>query len=89
MCRNLWNFYALDFKSVDALDHFTKIILQNQDKIGERDVANSVKAFAYFEYFNYDCLEMLLKWSIKNAQKIRPFSLAVTVDAFAQLEVYN
>lgn len=82
VCRNLWNLYTLDFKSVEALDRFTEIILKSADQLGERDIANSVKAFAHFDYFNYDCLELLLKWSIKNAAKMRPFSLAVTVDAF-------
>ena len=49
-CRNLWNLFALDYKSQDALKLFADVILRVGEpyKLNELDIANSLRAFAHF-----------------------------------------
>ena len=48
-CRNLWNLYALDYKSEAALEKFS-LCIQEADgsKLNELDIANALRAFAHF-----------------------------------------
>ena len=47
--RNLWNLFALDHKSEDALIMFTNVYLQAKpEDLNELDIANALRAFAHF-----------------------------------------
>ncbi len=89
-CRNLWNLFALDHKSEAGLKLFADVIQKgDSSKLNELDLANSLRAFAHFQYVNFDCLEMLLKQSIRSASEMKLKSLAVVVNSFAELDVTN
>ena len=63
--RNLWNFYALDFYDKVAFDRFSQVITNSEThQIHDLDIANSLRAFAHFQHFDYDCLEVLVKETI-------------------------
>ena len=49
-CRNLWNLFALDFKSEVAMKLFSDVIMRVGEpyKLNELDIANSLRAFAHF-----------------------------------------
>ena len=67
ICRNLWNFQALNYFNKELFDRFSCVIAANCDKLNELDVANAMSSFAHFEYLNYDCMEGLIKTIIKDA----------------------
>ena len=50
VCRNLWNFQALQFYDKHLFNKFGDIIVKNFDKMNETDVANAVRAFAEFDH---------------------------------------
>ena len=80
----------LDHKSEAGLKLFADVIQKaDPSKLNELDLANSLRAFAHFQYVNFDCLEMLLKQSIRNASEMKLRSLAVVVNSFAELDVIN
>lgn len=83
--------FALDHKSNVALKLFADVILRVGEpyKLNELDIANSLRAFAHFQYVNYDCLELLLKQTIRSASEMKLRSLAVIVNSFAELDVIN
>jgi hypothetical protein len=59
---------ALDHKNESALKLFSDVIMAaDVSKINEVDVANSMSAFAHFNYVNFDSIEKLLKQTIKQA----------------------
>lgn len=49
-CRNLWNFYALNHYDGELFDQFGALIVKNHDKLSEIDIANALRAFAYFKH---------------------------------------
>lgn len=70
--RNLWNLYALDFKSEIALEKFSQVIQEADGaQLSEIDIANAIRAFAHFQYVNYECIESLLKQTIKRASEFK------------------
>ncbi len=88
-CRNLWNLYALNHRSEHGLKIFSEIILRDSKFLNEMDIANSVRAFAHFQYMNYDCLEVLLKLSIRTGNDMKFHSLGVILNSFAELDITN
>ena len=88
-CRNLWNFSELRYYNESALKELTGVVMRNQDRLNDVDVANCVKAFSTFQYLDYDALEMLLKQSIRHATEMKLFSLAVILDSFAEMDIRN
>lgn len=47
--RNLWNLFALDYKSEEALLMFTDVYLRAKpEDLNELDIANALRAFAHF-----------------------------------------
>ncbi len=60
--RNLWNLFTLDHKTEAGLKLFADVIWNSDSsKLNELVLANSLHAFALFEYVKFECLEMLLK----------------------------
>ena len=49
-CRNLWNFYALEYYDSQLFDKFSDIIVKNHEKVSELDVANALSAFLHFKH---------------------------------------
>jgi hypothetical protein len=66
VCRNLWNFYGLNYFDKELYDKFSTVIVKNHDKLNEIDVANAFKSYAHFNYVNYPALESLIKNTIQN-----------------------
>lgn len=89
VCRNLWNFYALEFYDSELFDKFGKIIVKNYKDLNELDVANAMKAFAYFKHMNYECMESLIKITIQNCQDYKMKTLAVIANSLAELDIKN
>jgi hypothetical protein len=88
-CRNLWNLAELRYYNEAAFKELTGVVMRNQDRLNDVDVANCVKAFSTFQHLDYDALEMLLKQSIRHATEMKLFSLAVILDSFAELDIRN
>ncbi len=49
-CRNLWNFYSLDYYDPKLFDMFSEIIVKNHEKVSEIDVANALSSFLHFKH---------------------------------------
>ena len=89
-CRNLWNLYALDYESEDALDRLSQVVMEtNEDKLGEIDIAHTLRAFSHFKYRKYACIEHLLKITIKKADMYKVQTLADVIHSLAELEIVN
>ena len=68
-CRNLWNFYALNYYEPELFDLLGSIIVKHHDKLSEIDVANAFKAFAFFKHTQTEqaaiTLESLVRRTIR------------------------
>ena len=47
-CRNMWNLSGLEYKNEVALKEMTRVVMLNQDRLNDVDVANCVKAYSTF-----------------------------------------
>jgi hypothetical protein len=65
--RNLWNLYALDYKSEKGLEVFANVMVRvgNAYPFTDLDLATALKTFAHFEYKNHDCLDLLMRKAVK------------------------
>lgn len=89
-CRNLWNLYALDYKSEAALQQFSDVIMATKpDALNEIDVAHSLRAFAHFKFKRYECIESILKLSIRKADIYKVQTLADVIHSLAELDIIN
>ena len=86
--RNLWNLFALDYKSEQGLEAFANVLVRvgNAYQFSEIDIANIVRTFAHFEYKNHDCLDLMLRKTIKQANDMDIKSLATIVASLADLD---
>lgn len=89
VCRNLWNFQALQFYDKPLFTKFGDIIVKNHDKMSETDVANAARAFAEFEHVQYEAIVSIMKLTIKNCEEWRLQSLAVIANSLSKLEIKN
>lgn len=74
-CRNLWNFYSLNYYDRQLFDMISDIIVKNHDKVSELDVANALSAFLHFKHTESPsaiaCLESLIRTTIRNAKSYK------------------
>lgn len=42
VCRNLWNFYELNFYDKELFDSFCEMIAQNEEGLNHMDTANAL-----------------------------------------------
>lgn len=57
--------------------------------LNEIDVANAIRAFAYFNHVDFKTMESLIKVTIKNCSEYKLQSLAVISNSMAQLGIQN
>ncbi len=92
-CRNLWNFYSLNYYDRQLFDMISDIIVKNHDKVSELDVANALSSFLHFKHTESPsaiaCLESLIRTTIRNAKSYKLQTLAVISNALADMEIQN
>jgi hypothetical protein len=90
-CRNLWNFYAVNYYDPELFDIFGKVIVKNHEILSEIDVANAFRAFAHFKHTGTPqaeaTLESLVRRSIRDLQSWRMQTIAQVSNSLAELEV--
>ena len=92
-CRNLWNFYALNYYEPELFDLLGSIIVKHHDKLSEIDVANAFKAFAFFKHTQTEqaaiTLESLVRRTIREVNGWRMQTIAQVSNSLADLDVQN
>lgn len=92
-CRNLWNFYALGHYDSALFDKFATVIVKHHESLQEVDVANALRAFAYYKHTSSEpagaCLESLVRRTIRSAHEWKLQTLAVVTNALADLDIQN
>jgi hypothetical protein len=68
VCRNLWNFSALNYYDKNLFTKFGEIVTKNADQLAETDVANVIRAFSEFDHVQYEPIESVMKATIKNVE---------------------
>lgn len=88
-CRNLWNFYCLDYFDEKVFELLSNQVAKNPAKLLELEVANALRAFAHFNYINYDAMDPLIRTSIARAADFNTKTLAVILNSMAELDIKN
>lgn len=86
VCKNLYNLFALDYKSEEGLELFSDVIVRVGPayRLPDFDLALALKTFAHFNHKEDEqCLEILVKQSIRTVNEMSLSTLASVVHSCA------
>ena len=89
VCRNLWNFYELNWYDKELFEYFCEIIGQNEGELVGTDVANALQSLGFHQHLDINAMGKLVNHTLENMNKFSYQSLSIICNSLADLGVKN